>query len=138
MTGKNVRSHWKYTKNPNTHTMFGFVYIITNKKNKKAYIGCKQYWHYKKTKKIRQSNWKVYMGSSKSLLEDIEKTGKRNFTFKIIAEFKNKRSLRYYECYYQMKYNVLSTTLEGTDEPAYYNNYVGGKFYRPVQVYEDR
>ena len=35
--------------------------------------------------------------------------------------------------YYQMKYNVLTETLEGTDEPAFYNNYVGGKFFRPVQ-----
>ena len=39
--------------------------------------------------------------------------------------------------YYQMKYNVLSSTLEGTDEPAYYNKYVGGKFYRPVQEFEN-
>jgi hypothetical protein len=32
-----------------------------------------------------------------------------------------------------MIYHVLTAKLEGTDEPAYYNNYVGGKFYRPVQ-----
>jgi|TARA_R110001583_G_scaffold27717_10_gene98779 hypothetical protein len=132
-----VRSHWKYKKNPNVENMFGFVYVITNKKTKKAYIGCKQYWHYSKTKRTRQTNWKVYMGSSKHLLEDIKKLGKRAFKFEIISEFKNKRSLRYYECYYQMKYNVLATTLEGTDEPAYYNNYVGGKFFRPVQEYKD-
>ena len=36
-----------------------------------------------------------------------------------------------------MKYNVLATTLEGTDEPAYYNSRVGGKFYRPVESYKD-
>ena len=29
--------------------------------------------------------------------------------------------------------HVLTKKLEGTDEQAYYNNYVGGKFYRPVQ-----
>jgi len=77
------------------------------------------------------------MGSSKSLLEDIKKIGKKNFKFEIIAEFKNKRSLRYYECYYQIKYNVLTAILEGTDEPAFYNNYVGGKFYRPVQEHHE-
>ena len=54
----------------------------------------------------------------------------------MLAEYKNKRSLRYYECYYQMKYNVLASVLEGTDEPAFYNNYVGGKWYRPVESYE--
>ena len=76
------------------------------------------------------------MGSSKLLLDDIKKLGKRNFKFEIIAEFKIKRSLKYYELYYQMKYNVLASVLEGTDEPAFYNNYVGGKFYRPVQEYD--
>ena len=126
--------HWEYKGKPNL-SQFGFVYIITNLKNKKAYVGCKQYFNYKKTKKKSESNWKSYMGSSKQLLDDIEKIGKKNFKFKILAEFKNKRSLRYYECYYQIKYNVLTATLEGTDEPAFYNNYVGGKFYRPVQEY---
>jgi len=36
-----------------------------------------------------------------------------------------------------MKHNVLSSVLEGTDEPAFYNNYVGGKFFRPVESYEE-
>jgi len=135
--------HWKYSKKPNLKKNFGFVYLITNKKTGKAYVGCKQYWHPVKRKKgssaaaKRESNWLIYMGSSKSLLEDIKKLGKRSFKFEIIAEFKNKRSLKYYELYYQMKYNVLSSVLEGTDEAAYYNNYVGGKFYRPVQEFED-
>ena len=120
-------------KTPPDLSQFGFVYIITNLKTNKAYIGCKQYSNYKKRKKKSESNWKSYMGSSKHLMEDIKKIGKKNFKFEIMGEFKNKRSLRYYECYYQMKYNVLTETLEGTDEPAFYNNYVGGKFFRPVQ-----
>ena len=128
--------HWKYHCKLDTEKNFGFVYVITNKKTSKAYIGCKQYWTYRKGKKHKISNWKVYIGSSKTLTEDIRKIGKRNFKFEILGEFKNKRSLRYYECYYQMKYNVLSSLLEGTDEPAYYNNYVGGKFYRPVEYHE--
>jgi len=130
--------HWKlrgtrrkFTPNLNK---FGFVYIITNKKNRKAYIGCKQYFLGRSKLK---SKWEIYMGSSKSLLDDIKKIGKKHFKFEVIAEYKNKRSLRYYECYFQMKYNVLSTTLEGTDEPAFYNSYVGGKWYRPVEHYID-
>ena len=124
--------HWTYKTKPDL-TQFGFVYCITNLNTNKAYIGCKQYFNYKKGKKKSESNWKIYMGSSKHLLEDIEKIGKKKFKFEIIAEFKNKRSLRYYECYYQMKYNVLTATLEDTTLTAYYNNYVGCKFYRPVQ-----
>ena len=128
--------HWIFYKRPDL-TSFGFVYIITNLKTKKSYIGCKQYFNYRKKKRKSESNWKTYMGSSKHLLEDIKKIGKKNFKFEIIEEFKNKRSLRYYECYYQMKHNVLTSTLEGTDEAAYYNNYVGGKFFRPVQLHID-
>ena len=124
--------HWEYKKNPDIKSNFGFVYRITHKKTKKAYIGCKQYFVTRKGKKV-ESNWKVYTGSSKHLNEEIKRLGKKQFRFQIVGEYKNKRSLRYYECYYQMIYHVLTSTLEGTDEPAYYNNYVGGKFYRPVQ-----
>ena len=135
-----VDHHWlKYGKEeefiPNLDK-FGFVYLITNLQNGKGYIGCKQYLMYRKLKET-ESNWKRYMGSSKWLLKDIEKIGKEHFKFEIIAEYKNRRSLRYYELYYQMKFNVLSSILEGTDEPAYYNSRVGGKFYRPVESYQD-
>ena len=111
---------------------FGFVYIITNTKNDKAYVGCKQYYIGKSKK---QSRWQTYTGSSKYLNEDIKKIGKKYFTFEVIAEYKNKRSLRYYEMYYQVKWNVLTATIEGSDNPAFYNSYVGGKFYRPIESY---
>ena len=100
------------------------------------YFWSLQYKLYTKLKE-RESDWKTYTGSSKWLNEDIKKVGKEHFKFEIIAEYKNRRSLRYYELYYQMKFNVLSSTIEGTDEPAYYNSRVGGKFYRPVESYED-
>ena len=111
---------------------FGFVYIITNTKNDKAYVGCKQYYIGKSKK---ESKWQTYMGSSKYLHEDITKIGKKYFIFEVIAEYKNKRSLRYYEMYYQVKWNVLTATVEGSDNPSFYNSYVGGKFYRPIESY---
>jgi hypothetical protein len=135
-----VDHHWLIYKKdeefvPNLDK-FGFVYLITNLHSGKGYIGCKQYKLYTKLKE-RESDWKTYTGSSKWLNEDIKKIGKKHFKFEIIAEYKNRRSLRYYELYYQMKFNVLSSTIEGTDEPAYYNSRVGGKFYRPVESYQD-
>ncbi len=39
--------HWQYKKKPDL-SQFGFVYLITNTKTGKAYIGCKQYYTYKK------------------------------------------------------------------------------------------
>ena len=53
--------HWKYTTKPDPKSHFGFVYLITNKKTGKAYVGCKQYWHRIKRKK----------GSSKQLSEKL-------------------------------------------------------------------
>ena len=129
-------SHWLQLKTdqpfiPNLDK-FGFVYIITNTKTEKAYVGCKQYYIGKAKK---ESKWQTYMGSSKYLKEDIKKIGKKHFRFEVIAEYINKRSLRYYEAHYQMKWDVLTAVIEGTDEPAFYNSYVGGKFYRPVESY---
>ncbi len=130
-------SHWvSYdSKEPFVPNLdkFGFVYLITNTKTTKAYVGCKQY--FSMGKKKRKHKWEIYTGSSKYLNEDIKKIGKEHFTFEVIAEYKNKRSLRYYEAYYQMKWDVLTAVIEGSDEPAFYNSYVGGKFYRPVESY---
>jgi len=130
-------SHWvRYgTEEPFVPNLdkFGFVYIITNTKTEKAYVGCKQYLIGKAKK---ESKWQTYMGSSKYLKDDIKKIGKKHFKFEAIAEYINKRSLRYYEAYYQIKWDVLTAVIEGTDEPAFYNSYVGGKFYRPVESYK--
>tara|TARA_R100001594_G_scaffold110437_2_gene145170 strand:+ start:145 stop:1023 length:879 start_codon:yes stop_codon:yes gene_type:complete len=134
--------HWTFrddkTRVPDPEKYFGFVYIITNKKNHRKYIGCKQYWQMRHRKRYKPSNWKVYISSSKELCTDIEKIGKRNFKFEIIQEYETKRGLHYYEQYYQMKYHVLTAVLEGTDQKEYYNKNVGGiRFYCPLETYED-
>ena len=136
------RMHWTFrddkTRVPDPDNYFGFVYIITNKKNHRKYIGCKQYWQMRHRKKYKPSNWRVYTSSSKELCEEIDKIGKRNFKFEIIQEYTTKRGLHYYEQYYQMKYHVLTAVLEGTDQKEYYNKNVGGiRFYVPLETYED-
>ena len=129
-----VGNHWLGLRTgklfvPNLE-QFGFVYIITNLKTNKKYIGCKQYFI---GKSKRESRWQSYMGSSKYLKEDIKKLGKKHFKFEVIDEFKNKRSLKYYELAYQVQHNVLTSCVEGSDNHKYYNNYIGGKFFRPVE-----
>ena len=136
------RMHWTFrddkTRVPDPDNYFGFVYIITNKKNHRKYIGCKQYWQMRHRKKYKPSNWRVYTSSSKELCEEIDKIGKRNFKFEIIQEYETKRGLHYYEQYYQMKYHVLTAVLEGTDQKEYYNKNVGGvRFYVPLERWED-
>jgi hypothetical protein len=70
-----------------------FVYIITNLKTGKKYIGKKRFTFVRhkriKNKRYRRkivskSDWEDYWGSSKSLALDIEKYGKENFKREII------------------------------------------------------
>ena len=134
--------HWTFrddkTRVPDPEKYFGFVYIITNKKNHRKYIGCKQYWQMRHRKRYKPSNWKVYTSSSKDLCNEIDKIGKRNFKFEIIQEYETKRGLHYYEQYYQMQNHVLTSVLEGTDQREYYNKNVGGiRFYVPLETYQD-
>ena len=87
----NPHGHWQFPDNiediPDKAT--GFVYLITNKKDKKYYIGCKLLEKKikraplkgKKKKRIEviSSNWKDYTGSSNVLNEDINKNIKYKF-----------------------------------------------------------
>ena len=123
--------HWDTTVvgrfNPDAY--LGFVYQIINLDSNKKYIGCKHLWKYSKGKRIRASEWRYYCGSSKYLLPDIKKMGKRKFKFQVLMLCDNKRNLYYNE----MKLQVELGVLESDD---YYNANIGGlRFYRPVKSY---
>lgn len=96
---------------------FGFVYLITNKKDKKYYIGCKMLQKVikrkplkgKKNKRIEivESDWRTYTGSSNELNKDIELFGKENFKFEIIDFAYSKSELKFEELMYQLMNNAL-------------------------------
>jgi len=120
----------------------GFIYLIKNQTTGKIYIGKKSLYSNtnkkltkkeiaeqtgpgrKPTKKLvtKESNWKVYMGSSKELLADIKETSEDIYERNILHFCFSKKQLTYYEINYQMKYNVL--------EVDSYNDNILGKFYR--------
>jgi len=120
----------------------GFIYLIKNRNTGKVYIGKKSLYSNtnkkltkkeiaeqtgpgrKPTKKLvtKESNWKVYMGSSKELLADIKEIGEDIYERNILYFCFSKKQLTYYEINYQMKYNVL--------EVDSYNDNILGKFYR--------
>ena len=120
----------------------GFIYLIKNQITGKIYIGKKSLYSNtnkkltkkeiaeqtgpgrKPTKKLvtKESNWKVYMGSSKELLADIKETSEDIYERNILHLCFSKKQLTYYEINYQMKYNVL--------EVDSYNDNILGKFYR--------
>ena len=124
---------------------YGFVYKITHLPSKKSYIGKKILYHQRKVKlgkkelaqyegvvgrrpayklAIKESNWKDYWGSSKSLLEVLNDEPKSNFTKDIIILAPTKKLLTYYETQALFLYRVL-------EEPEmYFNDNILGKFFR--------
>lgn len=109
---------------------YGFVYLIRNKISGKSYIGRKYFTKAssrqvkgKRRRCRKESDWKDYWGSSKRLLEDIEKIGKENFERSILRLCKTRGECNYWEAKYQFEYDVLSGD-------NYYNDNIMMKFTR--------
>ena len=129
---------WIYLERPFTsddvRDFFGFVYLITNKSNKRQYIGRKYFWSFRKPpgkkRKVKQeSDWKKYYGSCPELKDDIKKYGKENFSREILSLHKTKGTCNYEETKQLFLNNVLSESLDNGD-PAYYNSNILGRYMR--------
>lgn len=115
---------------------FGFIYLIEGCGRK--YIGrkyltkaasrsIKQKNGIRKQRKTRiESDWRTYMGSCKPLLEDIQKTGKDNYTFRILAWGYTKGQVNALEVFAQIKAGVMV-------DPSFYNDAVGSGQFRGVK-----
>lgn len=125
--------NWKYPEGFNIEDYYGFVYKITNTENNKFYIGKKIF---KNTRKlpplkgqkrkrtvIKESNWKTYWGSSKSLLEDVKTLGEDKFEKTILRLCKTKKQATYWEMHYQIINEVLNNPSQT------YNDNILGKFF---------
>lgn len=119
---------WYYKSKPVDDSIvdsyIGCVYLITNKKTKRKYIGKKLFWFSKtrtlKGKKKREkvpSDWKEYYGSNNELKADIETLGIKNFKREILYLCKTKGECTYYEAYEQFVREVLLTE-------DYYNGWI--------------
>lgn len=95
----------------------GFVYMITEVKTGRYYIGQKKYWFANNKKPLKgkknrrlgkkESNWKLYWGSSNKLNEHIAKVGTKGFERKILKHCKTQFDLSYTELEWQVKMNAL-------------------------------
>lgn len=105
----------------------GFVYLITNLKTGRMYVGKKLFFFHVKRKRAnkvnrkiikKESDWKEYYGSCKELHKDINNLGETNFKREILKLCKDKFDLAYTELEEQVNRRVLFTD-------GYYNEYIG-------------
>lgn len=109
---------------------YGFIYIIEHNESAKKYVGRKYFTAagYKsvkgKRKRIRkESDWRSYYGSSRLLLNDIEREGKEAFRRTIIRLCRTKGECSYWEAKHQFELNVL-------EHDHYYNDWITVKVHR--------
>lgn len=123
--------HW-HAAFPIPSDTFGFIYLITNKKNGRKYLGKKQMIfkkssrNKKKTRKYVKfvpSDWKTYTGSCEKLNVDIKKEGIAAFDFEIMCLCESKWQLTYTETLLQLLLGVLM-------RDDFYNGFVACKLGR--------
>ena len=131
-------SHWKYRGKILSvvpEDSFGFVYLITNSISGKKYIGRKYFGTTRRAKvkgktrrKVirKESDWRTYVGSSKSLNKDILSVGLDNFQFEILFLGETKGQVNYMEENLQHKANVMT-------REDYYNDCVGSRKFVSVK-----
>lgn len=131
---------WLYEGKPFTsddiQDNYGFVYCLTDSVTTKKYIGRKYFWSVRTVKKIKnrrkknrsESDWKDYYGSSKTVLEIVEKFGKERFTREIVSLHKTKGDVNYNEVKLQFKLDVLEA-VDQFGERVYFNENIANRYF---------
>ena len=78
-----MSGHWDYHTTIDVDNSFGFVYLITNMITGRKYLGKKQFHSYRKKKRVAETKWQNYTGSSVELNQDIKNMGKANMQHKL-------------------------------------------------------
>jgi len=123
---------------------YGFIYIVTHLPSGKSYIGKKSLFHNVKKKLTKkqlaeqtgrgrkptteviqkESDWKIYYGSAKPILDLIKEGKQEEFTREILQLVPNKKLLTYYECKFLFMLGVIE------QQDGYFNDNILGKFFR--------
>jgi len=111
-----VESHWNIVnKELFDESHHGFLYVITDKRNDKRYIGVK----------TLHTSWKAYTSSSTELNSEIDMVGKENFDFDILFSCEMKGDLSYMEAKMILHTNALLSDM-------WYNKWVHEIRFKPT------
>lgn len=135
MQGVSYANPWTYKGQPfdadeqALKGLEGFVYLLTNTKTNRQYIGKKSFWQKRKPAKggrrvTKMSDWKKYYSSSKLIKEEISTKVYLTTDFKreILHICRAKIEMSYFETKEQFVRGVLET-------PNHYNESIGGKYF---------
>ena len=108
----------------------GFVYMITNLRTNKRYIGKKNFY-FSKTKQVKgkkkrhkvESDWKDYFGSNEELNHHVNIFGEDQFKREILRFCESKGEMSYFEAKYQFQYDVL-------ESDQFYNSWISCKIHK--------
>lgn len=108
----------------------GFVYMITNLRTNKRYIGKKNFY-FSKTKQVKgkkkrhkvESDWKDYFGSNEELNHHVNIFGQDQFKREILRFCESKGEMSYFEAKYQFQYDVL-------ESDQFYNSWISCKIHK--------
>ena len=125
---------WTYKQALFTEDMigdnYGFVYLITNLKTGKKYIGKKLFTKAGtrqikgKKKKIRKtSDWETYWGSNEELQNEVKQKGEEQYTREILHLCKSRS-----ECSYWETFEIFSRHALLSD--SYYNSWCSCKIHK--------
>lgn len=141
------QGHWVGLK-ADTKNYFGFIYIIRDLTTGRAYIGKKQFYLAKskmrgcKSKVAdrqspkwksccwRESDWRVYKGSSNSLEKFMRENPTHTYEYEIIKLCRSRGVLTYSEIQEQWSRDVLGTKMEDGNF-RYFNRMIGAVKFRP-------
>lgn len=116
----------------NIQDYFGFCYLLTNIKTGRKYVGRKYFLSNRKNPKkkrsriIKESDWKEYYGSCDEIIKDIEKG--ETFKREILSLHKTKGLVNFNEVRWQFHYEVL-TKINEKGEPLFYNSQILNRYY---------
>lgn len=108
----------------------GFVYIITNLRTDRKYIGKKNFY-FAKTKQVKgkkkkykvESDWKTYFGSNEELNNHVHIFGEEQFRREILRFCSSKGEMSYFEAKYQFENSVL-------ESDQWYNTWISCKIHK--------
>lgn len=107
--------------------LYGFVYLITDNKTDRKYIGRKAFFSRKtlpplkgktrKRKTVTESDWRSYYGSNGALKELVALHGPDRFRREILHLCRSSSECAYWESKLQFQYDVLLSS-------DYFNDYI--------------